>query len=162
MKKINAVPNRGVVFASISELLSKSNDARQEKLRKKPVDLEYEKKLGLELAAKLRELYPEITADPRCKRSHAWANCWYLSFDLGFNVKEAARKYADENSENPWPDPSAVDMYWKYINDFQDKCNEIAHGPKYYNEDVQCSVEYISFQGGSSAELTVFSLRNKV
>lgn len=119
------------------------------------IDLSEEKSIGLKCIDELRRIYPDIVTNPKFRRSRAWSNHTYITFDLGINVKEAALQYQKSMNPNDW------NLYWDYIHEFEDTCNTVCNQPEFYNDFVQCSIEYTDFTNRlhtSNAVLVVFAL----
>lgn len=118
-------------------------------------DLSKEKVIGLECIDALRRIYPDISTNPKFRRSKAWSDRPYITFDLGIDVEEAALQYQKSTHPSDW------NLYWDYIHDFEDTCNTICNQPEFSNNFVECSVEYTDVSNTlhtSNAVLVVFAL----
>ena len=104
--------------------------------RKATTDLSQEYEIGLKCIDELRKIYPDIPANPKFRRSTSWSTCPYITFNLGIDVISAAKEYQESI------DPSDYTLYWDYIHEFEDPCDAICHQPEFYNDFIQCGVDY--------------------
>lgn len=125
----------------------------------KALDLQKAVEAGQKCIDALRKEFPEIPQVCKYRRSKAWSSCWYITFYLEIPVKELADDYASENSTKG----DSADLYWEYIHDFSDRCDQICNQPEFYNDTVQCHVSYFNDTnvGPSGAVLRVYDLTTK-
>ena len=150
------------LLAKIDDYLQRSKEliSSSEKISAATsVDLSEAFQIGLRCIDELRKEFPEIPKKCKFRRSHAWSSCWYITWYLEIPVKTLAHDYASENSTKG----DSSDLYWEYINDFSDRCNQICKQPEFYNDLVQCHVDYFNDTdaGPTGAVLRVYDLTTK-
>ena len=119
----------------------------------KPVDLSEYVSIGYECLDELRSIIPEIPENPRRKRSHAWANEWYIMFDLNVNLTVSADFYADSKFDVYKDGQKWQEAKKAYLDSILVPCKAITD--KYKG----CIVDRLGTRGvfGGNSTLTVYT-----